>query len=147
MNPVRESGMYWSLTSCTLLGLPRLPPSFSVLVDMPPMPSSPSTSTFVVAMPHGRLWDLTSQADIQRAMMQLRSAVELVLCGVHLDQWKTGGKGGNKFPLNSLLGKLLQGTVSLYKHHVLSKQPCQVTFSLLLAHVKQWPKGLISPGC
>lgn len=54
-----------------LLGLSRLPPSYSSLVGTPPMPSSPSTATSIVEMPHDRPWDLNSQADAQRTMMQL----------------------------------------------------------------------------
>lgn len=43
-------------------------------------------------------WDLSSQADDQRTMMQLRGAVELALCGVQ----ETRVEQIDKFPLYSL---------------------------------------------
>lgn len=122
MNPVGECHVLVT-NLMHLIGLPGPPAPFSVLVGTPPMPSSPSISTPVVEIPPGRPWDLTSQADTQRAMMQLRSGVS-TLWGA---PWPAGNKRQgeqlDKFPLSSLLGELLQRAVSPCKHHELSKPP------------------------
>lgn len=91
------------------IGLPGPPPPFSVLVGTPPTPSSPSISTPVVEIPPGRPWDLTSQADTQRVMMQLRSGVSTLWGAPWPAENERQGEPLDKFPLSSLLGELLQG--------------------------------------
>lgn len=79
-----------------LLGFPKPPPSFSLLVGTLPVLSSPSTSTSIVEMPHSRPWELTSQQPPREQMMQLRSAGELAPCGVQSWPTENRRKEGNR---------------------------------------------------